>query len=505
MLVRELVTKFGFKTDETKVKSFDSSIKSATIAVTALVAAVTSATTAIFFLVRSAAKTGDELDKIKDVVGLTTKQIQLLSGAAELSGVAHDNFIISLQFFAKSVGMARMGMMEQMRAFQMLGISLRGANGQLKTQHELLLEVADGFQNRLTNSQDRATVAQLLFSRGGGRMINMLQTGSAGIQKLTNRVDQYGFIMDGKGVKQSAKFTDQMFLAGFAVKSLKDQIGLKLMPVFGEMLKQFLNWVKINKQIIVQDITKFFKGIIVVTKGVAKVFGFLIATINNLVAIFKKFNQEFGIGFKLLEAFMVLQIVIKINLITKAFAALEAVLAIIEAPIVLISAAFVALLLIFDDINAYMEGKDSLIGRFVKDFPNATKAIGFAIKPIKTFLEDYIIDPLEWILHLIDEIQAKFMTLAPKGIMPAGTGSVIQAAPFTGLPTLDFGGAPWGSGAPIKSANNININTNVNLGVPAGTPDEQKSFLISSAKDAFHSNFSNEIKKALTVFPGVEK
>jgi len=511
MIVRELVTKLGFKTDPKQIEGFESKVKSAKVAVLALTAAVTAATTAIFLLVNSAAKTGDELDKVKDVLGLTIKQIQLLGGAAALSGVEHEGFITAMQFFAKAVGMARMGMMEQLRAFQLLGISLRGANGQLKSQHELLMEVANGF-TKVKNTQDKAALAQILFSRSGGRMINMFKDGSKGLKDLMATVAKYGFIMDEKGVKQSAEFTDKMFLAKFAIKSLKDQIGLALMPTFKKLLDQFLKWINANKKMLTLKIEEFFIAMLKVTKAVGKVFVFLITTISNFIAIIKTFNQEFGIALKLLEVFIALRIVSKMKMIISAFSMLKAGVALLFSPIGLLVAGFLAFLLVLDDINAYIHGRDSLIGRFIKEFPRVAKAIGQAVKPIKAYITYFIIDPLEFIIFLIKKIRSEFYKLSPiiggyGKKSPLALAQMATMAPrgtITGM-LEEYKPLAWGRGISATAGSNVNINTNVNLAVPAGTPTDQQSFLISSAHDAFHSGFTKEIKKALTVFPEVEK
>lgn len=509
MIVRELVTKLGFKTDQKKVEGFESRVKSVKVAVVALAAAVTATTVAIFALVDSAAKTGDELDKIKDVVGLTVKQIQLLGGAAELAGVQHEGFITAMQFFAKAVGMARMGMMQQLRAFQMLDISLTGTNGKVKSQIQLFYEVAEAM-SKVKNVQDKAALAQIFFSRSGGKMINMFHGGIKGLKELMAKIAKYGFLMDDAAVKRSAEFTDSLALAKLAVKTLKDKIGDALMPTFKKLTDQFLAWLAVNKKMLALRVEEFFIIMLKVTKAVGKVFIFLIRTITNIIAVIKTFNKEFGIALKLLEAFIALKIAMKIKLIMSAFSALKAGIALLFSPIGLIVAGFLAFLLVLDDVNAYIHGKDSLIGRFMKEFPKVSAAIGKAVKPIKDFITTYIIDPFKEILALVDKIQSKIDKLFPgmaerarKGY-PLGLGTRITRGAL-GLPYLEMGPTPIGAGAPVAAGSNININTNVNLGVPAGTPADQQAFLISSAHDAFHDGFTKEIKKALTVFPEVEK
>ena len=159
MIVRELITKLGFKTDTNSINKFEKNVNSAKMSIVALTAAITVAATAVFLFVESAAKAGDKLDKLRDIIGMTTKDYQLLEGAANLAGIENEEFTKSLQLFARSIGMARQGMSQYIKEFAILGINMRDGNGQLKKNKELLLEVADAFQHKLKNNVDRAKSA----------------------------------------------------------------------------------------------------------------------------------------------------------------------------------------------------------------------------------------------------------------------------------------------------------------------------------------------------------
>jgi len=164
----------------------------------------------------------------------------------------------------------------------------------------------------------------------------------------------------------------------------------------------------------------------------------------------------------------------------------------------------IALLLLLDDVATYFKGGDSLIGRFMQRFPKVVAAISSAIKPIKSAIYTYIIDPLNLIISIIHKIQSIVYKMLPfKGIL--GVGPTIVKHLFTTTTFLPSIANMFAHPSVAAASHQVNVNTHVAVTVPHGTTTEQQSFLQSAAKDAFHSNFSNEIRKALTVFPGVEK
>lgn len=543
MIVRELITKLGFKTDTGALNKFEGGVKSATISVVALTAAITSAVTAMFAFVESAAKAGDRLDKLRDIIGFTTKNYQLLEGAANLAGIENEEFSKSLQLFSRSIGMARQGMSQYIKEFAILGINMRDGNGQLKNNKELLLEVADAFQHKLKNNVDRAAVSQLLFGRSGLKMINFLEKGRKGIEEATTEFGKYAFILDKKAIKQSQVFRDSQFLLTAAFKGLKNEIGIGLMPVVQKMINETLKWLAANRKLIVSGLIKFFKTMLFLAKGLGKVMKFLVSVVKSAVDIWLHLNRAFGITVKLLTALFALNILLKIKLIKNIIAGVGTTLEFLLSPIGAITAAILALILVLDDVAVYMTGGKSVTGELVKKFPAVKTIIKFIILNIKAmaftikwagkiiipilmgigkFINFAIISPLKFLFSLIKSIVSVFTFLQKftsskagsfigHGLSALGFGSKSQpfggdttkhALDFTKMPSM---GMPALVGAGGANHKHVNVNTAINLTVPAGTPESQQDFLHRAAKKSFEPIFKNKLREALTAFPGVEQ
>ena len=515
MIVRELITKLGFKTDTESINKFENNVDGAKSAILALTAAIAATSTAIFLFVESAAKAGDRLDKLRDIIGFTTTDYQLLEGAASLAGIENDEFSKSLQLFARSIGMARQGMSQYIKEFAILGINMRDSNGQLKSNKELLLEVADAFKNKLKNNVDRAAVSQLLFGRSGLKMINFLERGKHGVKAAMEEFKQYAFILDKKAIKQSQEFTDRQFLLKTAFVGLKTEIGVGMMPIMKRLINETLKWIKANRKIITSTMIKFFKSMIVVAKILGKAMVFLVKTVSGAVQIWKDLNAAFGMTVKIITGLLALQLLAKIkmfkNLITGGLGLVKFIL----SPIGLISAAVVALLLVLDDLAVFLTGGKSIIGTVIKKFPIVGKVLKGMLSTVKELINFTIVLPLKIVKSIAMEIVKLINSMSARatkmGTFLAKHGFP-QAGPtgFPGVPDIAqralLSISSGTTGATTNNASRIiNLNTAVNLTVPPGTSEFQQAFLSSAAEKTFEPIFNKKLREALAVFPGVEQ
>jgi hypothetical protein len=511
--VRELITKLGFKTDTKSIDEFDGHITNAKTSILALTAAIGTATTAMVLFIESAAKAGDRLDKLRDIIGMTTQNYQLLEGAANLAGIENDEFSKSLQLFARSIGMARQGMGQYIKQFAILGINLRDSNGQVKSNKDLLLEVADAFKNKLTNSVDRAAVSQLLFGRSGAKLINFLEGGSKGVKAAMAEYKEYAFILDKQAIKQSKELTDRQFLLSAAFKGLKNEIGVGMMPVMKRIINETLKWIKTNRKLITSTLIKFFKSMIVVAKVLGKTMVVLIDAIKYAVQIWKDLNEAFGMTVKIITGLLALQILAKIKMFKRLITGGLGIAKFILSPVGMITTAIVALLLVLDDLAVYLTGGKSLIGTVIKKFPIVGTVLKKMLSGLKLLINLTILMPLKIIKSIASEIMKLIDSMSSRatGMAKTLTHFGLPAAGPTGFPGVPdiakralLHMSPGGA-TTNNATRNINFNTSVNLTVPHGTPEMQQAMLKTSAEKIFEPAFNKKLRDALSVFPGVEQ
>ena len=133
-------------------------------------------------------KTIDHLDEIakraRDV-GLTASQFQAFEEAGKYAGVSAEGVASALEKFNVSASQGFLGKAKAKQAFEELGVSIRGANGQIKSQEELLREVAQRFSEG-AGSAKSAAVATQLFGSSGQEMLRIFEQGAPAIEKIFN-------------------------------------------------------------------------------------------------------------------------------------------------------------------------------------------------------------------------------------------------------------------------------------------------------------------------------
>ena len=72
-------------------------------------------------------------------------------------------------------------------SFNALGLSVRDSEGNLKSNEQVLGEIADRFAD-MADGATKAALAMEIFGRSGASMINMLNGGSAAIKELNYEV-----------------------------------------------------------------------------------------------------------------------------------------------------------------------------------------------------------------------------------------------------------------------------------------------------------------------------
>lgn len=166
------------------------------------------------------------LGEISQQLGVTTHDLQLYRFMATQVGVSQDEMDGGLQKLTKSLGEAATGNKTALAAFDKLGVSIKDSNGQIRSAGEILPDLADGFQ-RLGSDQERAAVAQDLFSRAGFKMLPFLSGGAKGVRDLA---DEYA--------KMNSELTPEQIAnadrAADAFAKLKKQLQEKIAQVVGD-------------------------------------------------------------------------------------------------------------------------------------------------------------------------------------------------------------------------------------------------------------------------------
>lgn len=334
-VVSELISKFSFVGDLAPQREFNENLKLSLGLLAGVGAAIVGAAGGVFAFVASTTQAADALTDLNAETGISVESIQELGFAAEMSGSSAEAMTASLAGLSKVAGDAARGLGRGKKAFEELGISVKDANGDVKTADVLFNELRDSFDRLGT---DMSTQKSIIASLGlDPSTLQLLNSSSEEVALLTQRARDLGIVTT-EQAEAAAAFQDSLGVAKFAVSALSQQIAINLAPSTQKITDGFTEFLVANKDLI-KDGLQYLGEVITSTAG-------FIGRMAPLVL---------ALG----AAFVVAQ------LATGGFAA---IMGFVLSPVVLITAAIVALLLIVDDLLTALDGGQSVIADFFMEF-----------------------------------------------------------------------------------------------------------------------------------------
>jgi hypothetical protein len=298
-------------------------------------AAIVGAAGGVFAFVASATQAADALTDMNAETGISVESIQELGFAAELSGSSAEAMTSSLAGLAKVSGDAARGLGKGKKAFDELGISVKDASGNVKTADVLFNELRETFARLGT---DKATQKSIIASLGlDPSTLQLLNATNDEVSALTAKARALGIVTT-EQAEAAASFQDSLGIAKFAVSALSQQIAINLAPATQKITDGFTEFLIANQDLI---------------KGGLQWLG---EVIQSTAGFFVRMTP---IALALAGAFVIAQL---------ATGGLATVMGILLSPVVLITLAIVALLLIVDDLLTALNGGQSVIADFFMEF-----------------------------------------------------------------------------------------------------------------------------------------
>lgn len=190
--------------------------------------------------IKNAIDTADHLNKLSQKIGISVEALSTLRFAAELSDVSLESLQKSIKSLSQNILEANSGIGDGAQVFDALGISVKNADGTLKSTEQVLLEVADIFAT-LEDGTIKTTLAVKLFGKTGQDMIPLLNQGKAGIEQLKLEAERLGLKLDKETAKSAEVFNDNLI----ALKASASSLGIALAHDFLPELTNITNAMRI--------------------------------------------------------------------------------------------------------------------------------------------------------------------------------------------------------------------------------------------------------------------
>lgn len=217
----------GLKDSGGKLQAF-ADVAKASMAVAA--AAVGAAAIAIGVSIKTAIDNADKVNKLSQSTGTTTEEFSKLSYAAQLADVSQESLGKSLGKLSKAmVSAASDGASVAGQAFAQMGISVRDADGNLKSSSVVISEVAGKFEG-YRDGAAKTALAIALFGKAGAEMIPLLNQGKQGLADASEEAERFGLVLDNKTTMAAEAFNDNLKRMDMIKQGLATTMAAKLLP-----------------------------------------------------------------------------------------------------------------------------------------------------------------------------------------------------------------------------------------------------------------------------------
>lgn len=173
--------------------------------------AIVVAATGFGVWINQSANSIDRIDKLSQKLGLSRKAFQELDYAAGQTGLTVESLAASMRPLVNAVNSGS-------DSFKKLGINVKDASGNLKSQEELFFEVVNKLAD-MPASVERSTLGFELLGRNFQTMAPLLNQGSAGIDALRKRFQELGIEVSDKTVDDFVEFNDTLSDFGKTLKN----------------------------------------------------------------------------------------------------------------------------------------------------------------------------------------------------------------------------------------------------------------------------------------------
>lgn len=156
---------------------------------------------------RAQAKAVDTLAKLSDRIGESTERLAGLQHAANITGAGAERMAAGIDVLQKRLGEAAMGTGEARAALDILGLSVKELLA--LSPAEQFSRIADRVKG-LSTQAEKAAVTSKLFSRANQVLVNTLELGSGGLNKMQREAESLGLAISRDAAAQVEAMNDSV-------------------------------------------------------------------------------------------------------------------------------------------------------------------------------------------------------------------------------------------------------------------------------------------------------
>jgi lambda family phage tail tape measure protein len=190
---------------------------------------------ALVAFVRSSIDAQDEIFKMSQKIGIATDELSKLQYAAKLSDVSSQQLQVGLVKLSRGLADAADDSGEARNALNAMGISIKNADGSLKSADQVLGDVADKFST-YRDGVTKTAIATQLFGKSGADLIPLLNQGRDGLKEAGDELFRFGGVVMPEAAKQAEIFNDNMTKLGTVASSAGKSIVNELLSPINRVI-----------------------------------------------------------------------------------------------------------------------------------------------------------------------------------------------------------------------------------------------------------------------------
>ena len=199
--------------------------------------AATVAAGALMVAVRRSINLADETSKMAQRLGMGVEDLSRFRHAADLSGISVSELATSVSILSRNMASSMPGASnDATKALASLGISVTDTHGKLRSNIDVMADVAREFAG-MEDGAKKTALAMDIFGRSGGQLIPLLNAGAVGFRDMMTEADRLGIVIDGRTAKAAEAFNDNLTRLGRVKDGFVTRITAQMVPAL-ELLSE---------------------------------------------------------------------------------------------------------------------------------------------------------------------------------------------------------------------------------------------------------------------------
>ena len=171
--------------------------------------AVAGTATAVAGLAVAQADNLDTIDKQSQALGLSRTAYQEWDYVLSQNGVDIESFGTGMKSLLANMDKCNEGNDNAIARFEKLGVSVKNADGTLRSQEDVLKETVAAFQS-MEDGADKTRLATELFGKQGQNLMPLLNGEAGSVEELTKKCHELGMVVSDETVDAGVQFKDSL-------------------------------------------------------------------------------------------------------------------------------------------------------------------------------------------------------------------------------------------------------------------------------------------------------